>query len=86
MKRVWMTEDGETFHSKKDAEAYEKNCKPPIAIPWELFKEILRQCSPYLVRARDRYALRDELVKIMPKALRPRGFASAQFPIYDSED
>lgn len=74
MKRAWVAEDGEVFQHRAEAEAYEKNCKPPIAIPWDLYKEILRQCTPYMVSADDRRALRGALVELMPAALRPKGF------------
>lgn len=74
MKRTWMAEDGETFDKRADCEAYEKSCRPPVHVPWEIYREILRQCSPYMVRAQDRYELKEALLKLLPKGLKPKGF------------
>jgi len=70
MKRVWQAEDGETFGTLAACRAYEQSCQPPVAVPWQLFREILRQCSPYMVRAQDRYDLKTELLKLVPVGLR----------------
>lgn len=70
MKRAWLAEDGTAFDKRMDCEAYEASCRPPISIPWDIFCEVLRQCSPYMVKAQERRDLKEALEKLVPQPIK----------------
>lgn len=67
MKTVYIAADGTAFANAKACRKHEALMLPKVKVPLWLLKEAMRQCTPYMVSAKERRELLAQLQLHIPR-------------------